>query len=183
MSRIELAVPALALALAAAAIQPSAHAQQAATTGGPAAFAPADLEFVLKAADGGLAEVALGNLAQEKTGSDEVKKFARRMVEDHTKANDALVKLAMERGTKPPQRSSEIAQEVEKTMRAYAGKEFDEVYVAEQVGAHVTTVALFQHAAEHARTPELRDFAKRTLPTLQEHLKEAQALMQRSSGG
>jgi putative membrane protein len=184
MSRLQLAASALALALAAAVAQPSAlRAQQASTTGGPAALVPADLEFVLKAADGGLAEVALGKLAQEKAAAPEVKQFAQRMVEDHGKANEALAKLATERGTKPPQQPSEAAQAVEKTMSAYAGKEFDEVYIAQQVGDHVVAVALFEHAAEHAKTPELRDFAKKALPTLQEHLKEAQALMQKAASG
>src|SRR5688500_7495750 len=98
MSRRKLVAPALALGLAATFQPAAAFAQQASTTGGPASFAPADLEFVLKAADDGLAEVTLGKLAQEKADSAEVKQFARHMVEDHAKANEELAGLATARG-------------------------------------------------------------------------------------
>jgi putative membrane protein len=179
MPRLQLAF-ASALTLLAATVQPAAlHAQQASTVGGPAALVPADLEFVLKAADGGLAEVALGKLAQEKAGSDEVKRFGQRMVEDHGKANQELAQLAAQVATKPPQQPSPVAQEVEKTLAAYAGQEFDEVYVAQQVGAHEVALALFEHAAEHAEAPPVRAFAKKQVPVIQEHLKEAQALLKK----
>jgi putative membrane protein len=184
MARLKLAASALALALVAAAHLPSvAAAQQASTTGGPAAFVPADLEFVLEAAGGGLAEVALGELAQAKAGSEEVKQFAQHMVEDHGKANQELAQLATARGTQPPQQPPEAARLVAETMSAYAGQEFDEVYIAQQVGAHELALALFQHAAEHAETPELRDFAKKHAPVIQEHLTQAQALQKAASKG
>jgi putative membrane protein len=182
MTLRHLAVPVLALGLAAAAHLPAvASAQQASTTGGPAAFVPADLEFVLKAAGDGLAEVALGELAQAKAGSEEVKRFGQRMVEDHGKANQELAQLATARGTLPPQQPPEAARLVAETMSAYEGQEFDEVYVAQQVGAHELALALFQHAAAHAETPELRDFATKHAPVIQEHLTEAQALQKKTA--
>jgi putative membrane protein len=180
MSRLNLSA-ALALGIAAATLQPAvSSAQQASTVGGPASLVPADLEFVLKAADDGLAEVALGNLAQEKAGSDEVKRFGQHMVEDHGKANQELAQIAAQVATKPPQQPSEVAKEIEKTLAAYAGREFDEVYIAQQVGAHEVALALFEHAAEHAEAPAVREFAKKQAPVIQEHLEQAQALMKKT---
>ena len=152
MSRLNLSA-ALALGIAAATLQPAvSSAQQASTVGGPASLVPADLEFVLKAADDGLAEVALGKLAQ----------------------------IAAQVATKPPQQPSEVSKEVEKTLAAYAGQEFDEVYIAQQVGAHEVALALFEHAAEHAEAPAVREFAKKQAPVIQEHLEQAQALMKKT---
>jgi putative membrane protein len=171
-------LPALALGLAALAGHPApAAAQQASTTGGPSSLVPADLEFVLKAADGGMAEVALGELAQGHAGSDAVKQFAQHMIEDHTKANQELMQIATQRYVQPPTQPSPAAQEVAKTMAAYSGPDFDAVYVAQQVGAHGVQLTLFEHAAEHAETPELREFAKKHAPTVQEHLEAAKELM------
>src|SRR5437764_6945175 len=62
-----------------------------------------DVEFVLDAAKGGMAEVELGKLAAERAKSDEVKKFAQRMVDDHTKAGDQLKSIAERKGIKLPQ--------------------------------------------------------------------------------
>ena len=137
---------------------------------------------MLKAADDGLAEVALGKLAQEKAGSPEVKQFGQHMVEDHGKANQELAQIVAQVATEPPQQPSEVAKEVEKTLAAYAGQDFDKVYIAQQVGAHEVALALFQHAAEHAEAPAVREFAKKQAPVIQEHLEQAQALMKEAGG-
>jgi len=173
---LQLTVSAMALGLAAVVWQPATGVAQSTTTGGPSALVPADLDFVLKAADDGMAEVALAQVAQQQAGSAEGKKFAQHMIDDHTKANKQLAQLAQERGLNPPQTPSESAQLVQKTMAAYQGPEFDEVYMAQQVGDHELAVALFTYASKHAQAPVIRDFAKKTLPTLQEHLKQAQSI-------
>lgn len=178
MSHLKHAASALVLGLAVGICQPGpVPAQEASTVGGAASLVPADLEFVLKAAGDGLAEIALGELAQEKAGSAEVKQFAQHMIAEHGQANEELMRLATARGTQPPQQPPEAAEEVERTLGAYSGQEFDEVYVAQQVAAHHAAMALFEHAAEHGQNPDLKAYAQKYAPKIKEHYEQAQALM------
>ncbi|MFL6664561.1 MAG: DUF4142 domain-containing protein, partial [Rhizobacter sp.] len=62
----------------------------------------ADRKFATQAASDGLAEVALGNLAQQKASSEQVKQFASRMVQDHTNANNELMQIASTKGVDAP---------------------------------------------------------------------------------
>jgi putative membrane protein len=163
---------------AALALAPKAFAQDTAITGTTQpAMTPGDLEFVLKATAGGMAEINLGQIAQGRAGSERVRAFAQRMMADHGKANDALAELATARGTAPPNEPPADVRSVAQAMESYEGEDFDQVYVIEQVGAHAVAVALFRHAAEHAAAPELRAFASEHLPVIEGHYQEAQSLM------
>jgi putative membrane protein len=153
-------------------------AQSTTTTGGPASLRPADLEFVLKAYGDGIAEIALGELAQQQAGRAEVRNFGQHMAEDHGKANQELAQIATSRGTNPPEEPPKVATEVQRTLEAYQGADFDSVYIAQQVGAHTVAVTLFEHEAENSQTPELRDFAQKYLSVLKEHLQQAKTLLQ-----
>jgi putative membrane protein len=70
---------------------------QAGTTGA-GMLSNDDKKFIMEAAHGGMMEVELGKIAAQKATSDEVKQFAQRMVDDHSKANDELMQLASSKG-------------------------------------------------------------------------------------
>jgi len=128
-----------------------------------------DKEFVMKASQGGMTEVQLGKLASDKGGTSEVKGFGSRMVKDHSQANDELKSIADKKGLAvSPKLDSKDQAQVDRLSKL-SGPAFDKAYVTNQVRAHESTVELFKEEAKSGQDPDLKAFASRTLPTLQEH--------------
>lgn len=126
--------------------------------------------FTTNAAQGGMAEVKMGNLALAKAQSAEVKQFAEKMVADHTKANNDLKEVAAKKSVALP---SDISDEQKSTMDKLAklsGADFDKEYVKAMVEDHEKDVKEFQTQAQSGTDDDVKAFAARTLPTLQEHL-------------
>ncbi len=133
----------------------------------------ADQAFVMKAAQGGMAEVELGKLAAEKASSDAVKKFGQRMVDDHSKANDELKTLAQSKnitlsGTIGPEEKA-----LQDRLMKLTGPAFDQAYMKAMVSDHVKDVNEFKMESKSGKDPDVKAWAARTLPTLEEHLKLA----------
>jgi len=142
-----------------------------------------DEQFVLKASEDGLAEVNHGNLAAEKANSAEVKQFAQRMVKDHTKANQELIDLAGKKKFKLAKDMGEKHKAMQDKLAGLSGAEFDRRYMHHMAEAHEKAVALFKAEAKNGKDADLKAFAEKTLPTLQEHLKMAQQLDDKLKGG
>ena len=132
-----------------------------------------DIEFMLDAAKGGLAEVELGKLAAEHAQSDEVKKFAQRMVDDHTKANEQLKQIAESKSIKLPTEVETKEQALMQRLEKLNGAMFDRTYMNAMVNDHVKDVNEFKREANGGRDPQVKSFATSTLPTLEEHLEQA----------
>jgi putative membrane protein len=131
----------------------------------------ADTMFVNQAAKGGMMEVAKGKLAAQKASRDDVKQFAQRMVDDHTKAGDELKSVASGKNiTLPPDQPSAQDQAMLDKMGKMDGAAFDRAYIADQVKDHEKTIALFEKEARNGKDAELKAFAEKTLPTLKDHL-------------
>jgi putative membrane protein len=135
-----------------------------------------DKKFVHDAAQGGMAEVELGKLATEKASSDDVKKFGQRMVDDHTKAGDQLKQVASSQGITLPQGLSAKDKLTKEHLSKLSGEQFDKAYMADMVKDHTQDVADFQRESQSGSDPAVKDFASQTLPTLQDHLKEAKEI-------
>ena len=135
-----------------------------------------DTDFAKDAAQGGLAEVKLGELAQQKGSSDAVKDFGKRMVEDHTQANDKLKAVASQENMKLPQTLNKHDQKTYDKLSQLSGTEFDRAYARDMVRDHKNDVAAFQQEANGGQDRAVRNFALQTLPTLQDHLKMAQQM-------
>ena len=133
--------------------------------------------FFDKAAKGGMAEVQLSQVAQQKATRDDVKQFARRMVQDHAKANDELKSIAgAQNVTLPTTLERKHQQALQKLQGLTAGSAFDRQYVNQMVADHKETVALFKTEARSGKNPEAKAFAARQLPTLEEHLQMVQRM-------
>jgi putative membrane protein len=171
LTRISLAV---VFATAMSALPSMAQKQDAAKTS--PSLASSDASFLKKAADGGMAEVALGNLAVSKASSDDVKKFGQRMVADHSKANDQLKQLAEQKHVSLPDKPSKPHQATEAKLSGLSGDSFDRAYMSEMLKDHKKDVADFKKASRSAADPGIKCFAATTLPTLQDHLKQAQSI-------
>ena len=142
-----------------------------------AKLARADESFLKQAAQNGLAEVESSKLALTKAQNSQVKSFAQQMVDDHTKANEELKALAQSKGVEVPTEPSMAQRAKIKLLEKSSAENFNHRY-AEQMGvdAHQDTVKLFQKASSEARDADVKAFASKTLPKLQEHLKLAQDL-------
>jgi putative membrane protein len=143
---------------------------------GHGASMTADHKFAMQAAMGGMMEVELGRLAASKGASDEVRQFGQRMVDDHTKANEELMQLASGKGmTLPAAPDPKHRAEMQK-FSALSGEKFDREYVKMMVKDHKKSVGEFQKEAARGTDPDLKSFASRTLPTLQDHLQMIQRI-------
>lgn len=126
--------------------------------------------FATKAAEGGLAEVQLAELARQQASSDAVKRFADRMITDHGKANTELEALARARNMTLPKTLNAEHKATLKSLQGKKGAEFDAAYMAAMKKDHVKSIALFQAATGPSFTDsELKAFASKTLPVIQEH--------------
>lgn len=134
----------------------------------------ADKNFVMKAAEGGLAEVQLGQLATQNAQSDEVKQFGQRMVDDHTKANDQLKQVAEQKGVTLPTDLSAKDKAEKDRLSKLKGEQFDRAYMQHMVMDHKKDVAEFKKESTSAKDSDVKNFASQTLPTLEDHLKQAQ---------
>jgi putative membrane protein len=139
-------------------------------------MAAADRRFVQKAAMAGMAEVELGQLAQQKASDDQVKQFGAHMVQDHGKANDELKQVASAKGLQLPTGLDGKHAKGMKKLQQLSGADFDREYATMMVADHKEVVSEFQKQAKSSKDADVKAFAEKTLPTLQEHLKMAQAL-------
>lgn len=126
--------------------------------------------FFNEAAQGGLAEVQLGNLATTKAQSPEVRAFGQQMVADHSKANAELQQLAARRSVTLPTEPNSSQKSMISKLSQMSGAEFDKEYVSAMVDDHEKDVKAFQTQAESGTDADLKAFAAKTLPTLQAHL-------------
>jgi putative membrane protein len=134
-----------------------------------------DQTFIMKAASGGMAEVELGRMAAEKATRDEVKKFGQRMVDDHSRANDELKTLAQNKNVTLPTSIDPHTKAMHDKLSAMSGAAFDRAYMQMMVTDHKKDVNEFRMAAKGAKDPDVKGWAAKTLPTLEEHLKQAQS--------
>ena len=144
--------------------------------GGANALNPEDKGFAQKAATGGQAEVALGNLALQKASDPKVKEFAQRMVSDHTNANQQLQQIAGKKDLDLPTMVPTEAQEEQDKLSKLSGKAFDKEYIRYEVQDHQQDVQDFQKAQSDVSDPDLKQFASQTLPIIEQHLKLAQQI-------
>ncbi len=126
--------------------------------------------FTTKAAQGGMSEVQLGNLALAKAQSADVKEFAQQMVTDHTKANNDLKAVADKKSVALPTDTNGEQKSTLEKLSKLNGAEFDKEYVKVMVEDHETDVKEFKAQADSGTDADVKAFAAKTLPTLQSHL-------------
>jgi len=137
--------------------------------------------FLTEAAQGSVAEVTLGKMAAEKGENAAVKDFGNRMVRDHSKAIEEAKVLATTAGVPLPTEMSEEAKALQQRLNNLAGAEFDRAYMDEMVNDHKKDIAAFEKQAEDGQNAQVKEWAKKMLPTLKEHLSLAQSAEKRVS--
>jgi putative membrane protein len=132
-----------------------------------------DSHFVDHAYTAGQNEVMLGRMAVERAQNEDVRKFAMRMVEDHTKANNDLTILVSDLRIAVPDRPLPDQDKELRKLHANDLKDFDRDYMDHMVKAHEEAVKLFEQGSKELKNERLKEFATKTLPTLKDHLKMA----------
>ena len=152
-------------------------------TGMTRAMNSKDRDFLMDAAMGGLMEVELGRLAAQQGASDAVKQFGQRMVDDHSKANTELMTLATSKGITLPTAIDDKHRAQVTKLSAMSGADFDRAYSKMMLKDHEKDVSEFEKQSTKGTDPDVKAFASKTLPTLQEHLTMVRALPGNEKGG
>lgn len=129
-----------------------------------------DLAFMNDAAPGGMAEVELGKLAVSKSTNADVKAFAQKMIDDHSKAGDELKALAAQKKVTLSLELLPAHKQLMEKLSKSSGADFDKAYVMAMVEAHEKDVAAFENVSKTAADADVKAFATKTLPTLKMHL-------------
>jgi putative membrane protein len=122
----------------------------------------ADREFMRKAAEGGMKEVEMGRMAEQQGQNADVKSFGKRMVADHSKANNELMGIAQRKGVKLSNKAPKMSK--------MGGANFDKQYMTDMVKDHEKDLAEFQHEASGGSDPDVKAFAAKTSKVIQKHL-------------
>jgi len=135
-----------------------------------------DDKFVRDAAESSMAEIALGQLGVQKATNADVKSFAQKMIDDHTKATADLAPIASQKGVKLPTEPSTLHRAAADRISKLSGAEFDRAFMDQMVMDHQKVVTEFQHVSKGAKDNDVKSFASTNLPTMQDHLQMAQSL-------
>jgi putative membrane protein len=138
----------------------------------------ADQSFVKKALEGGAAEVELGQLAQQKSQSEDVKQFGQKMVQDHTQLGDQMKPIAQQLGVKEPKGPSKKDKELIGKLEALSGPQFDEAYIQAMVKDHKQDLKDFKDAAQTAQNPNVKQAAQQGAGVISQHLQMIQQIAQ-----
>jgi len=137
---------------------------------------PTAESFLKKAAEGQQAEIALGRLAGERAGDDQVKQFATKMVEDHQKAKQEVQQIASKENAQLPSQLSERHKQKQEQLSQLSGKEFDRAYIQYMLRDHARAVKEFERGAQALPGQEVKQWASGALPVLKEHLQHAKTI-------
>jgi putative membrane protein len=139
-----------------------------------------DSSFYKNAAEGGMSEVELGQLAQKKAAGSAVKEFGAMMVKDHTATNEKLKSLAASKQVSLPDSPNAMQKASKTKLDAMTGNNFDNAYVRGMIADHKNDIKEFEKEASEGKDPQAKAFASETLPTLRAHLQKIQAIAKSS---
>jgi putative membrane protein len=166
--------------------QPAGQQQEPRTPGAQGSYREAtpsaDNRFVMEMAMGNMAEAELGRTASQKASSSEVKQFGQRMVTDHGKALEELKMMASNKNITLPTTVDPKHKATHDKLSGMSGEAFDRAYMQQMVQAHNETLSKLRSHAKSSRDADIKAWAAKTLPTVQEHLKLAQSLSGRAVG-
>ena len=140
------------------------------------AVSMADKNFILAAAQGGMTEVKLGELAAQNGKRDDVKAFGQMMVKDHSAINDDLKALAAQKGVTLPDSLDAKHQGMVDKMAALTGSEFDDAYIASMIKAHKKDAKEFKAESAATQDADIKSFVDKSIPVVDGHLKRITAM-------
>ncbi|MEE4460647.1 DUF4142 domain-containing protein [Azotobacter chroococcum] len=133
-------------------------------------------DFVDEASAKGVAEIESGKLALQKSTSPDIKAFAQQMIDEHTASNQQLAQIATTKKLEVATEAELMSKAKKWILQLRDGESFDEAYANNQVASHENTVELYRKAAQQVEDAELKAFASKSLPTLEQHWEKAKQL-------
>jgi putative membrane protein len=144
------------------------------------ATSPQDRVFLKEALEGGMAEVQLGQLALQKSNNADVKQFAQKMVDDHTKMGDQLKPLAQQIGVKIPDGPSKKDKALIAKLQVLTGDDFDKAYMKDMVKDHKGDLTDFHSEADQGSNLAVKGAASQYAPIINQHLQMAEQISQKT---
>jgi putative membrane protein len=135
-----------------------------------------DKMFVKKALQGGMAEVQLGQLTLQKSNNDQVKQFAQRMIDDHTKLGEQMKPVAQQLGVSDPNDVSKKDKSTMAKLQALSGPAYDEAYIRDMVKDHKQDLSDFQTEASSGQDQTVKDAANQGSKVIAQHLQMIQQI-------
>jgi putative membrane protein len=135
-----------------------------------------DKDFVHSALEGGMAEVQMGQLAEQKASSDDVKQFGQKMVQDHTQIGDQMKQVAQQLGVKEPKGLSKKDKEEVAKLNTLSGEQFDNAYINAMVKDHKKDLSDFKAEAQNTQNPAVKQVAQQGAQVIDQHLQLAEQL-------
>jgi len=134
-----------------------------------------DRDFVKMTAENGLTEIKLGQLAQDHSSSETIKKYGQRVMADHTKMNKELMQIAKSLDMTLPEKLDKKRQDQVDKLSKIKGADFDRAYVKDMISGHQEAIMKYEMEVKNSKNAEVKAWAEKWLPTVREHLKLAQA--------
>jgi putative membrane protein len=133
--------------------------------------------FVQNAMQGDIAEVQLGQLAEQKSQSNDVKQFAQKMVNDHGQMNEKWFKpVAQQLGISAPKKPSKKDKKEMAKLEQLSGPAFDQQYITMMVKDHQKDLKDFKDEAQVAQNPNLKQVATQGANLIEQHLQLAEQI-------
>jgi putative membrane protein len=139
-------------------------------------------KFLIKAIQGNLAEVAMGQLAAQQGSSSEVKAYGQMLQKDHSDANTKAMAAASAMGVSAPSEATKKQSSEHDKLAKLTGDKFDREFARHMVMDHKKDIAEYTKAAKMKSGDQAVTYAVDTLPLLQSHLKTAQGLAKGGKG-
>ena len=140
-----------------------------------------DKDFVKKSLQGNMAEVQLGQLALQKSNNDDVKQFAQKMVDDHTKLGDQMKQVAQQLHVKPPDSPSSKEKAIVAKLQALNGEEFDKAYIKEMVKDHQQDDKEFKEEAKNSPNAGMKQLVSQDEQVISHHLEMIEQIAQKNN--
>ena len=142
----------------------------------------ADDQFIRHVTRANRAEVELGQLAQQKSSSQDVKMLGQHLAADHEKSNQQLAQIAQKEGVQPPSGIGRENNALRDRLEKLNGQAFDRAFVQAQVEDHQKDIQYLQQAENRVQDPSLKSYIRQTLPVLQQHLQMAEQTEHQMTG-
>ncbi len=147
---------------------------------GSASFSAKDKTFLKTSAEGNMAEIKLAQLALTKSSNDDVKGFAQKMVDDHTKLQETMKPFVEQAGLTPPSDLNAQHQMLDKKLSALSGDAFDKQYIAAMVKDHKKDLSEFKTEVSSTKNPQLKDAVSQGQQVIQEHTTMIEGIAQKN---
>lgn len=134
-----------------------------------------DAQFLMDAAEIQLEGISLGQLAQKKGASADIKKLGKMMEDEHTKSFNELKALAQSKSVALPAAITDDSKDAYEDLNEESGNDFDQAYSDLAVDCHEDAIKLFEDAASDSEDPQVRTWASNSLSGLRTHLSHAEA--------